>query len=267
MKVAVLQLSSQGLSSTKLLNYVRIAHKKNVKLLLLGEYILNPFFHELTQMSKRMIKEQAKHQIKILKELAVSYNMIIVAPIVTFKKDQVLKMVAKISPTSTAYYQQQILINYPHWNEEKFFDNSISTPLTPYVFKVENIKFAILSGFELHFDDFFQKLRKKNIDCILVPSVATFDSYERWKALSCMRSFTNNCYILRANRIGEYNNDTHGVWKFYGDSFLSSPDGELLTHLGNKEELMIAEIQHSTVKEAKKRWGFLEALKKREKSN
>lgn len=33
MKAAVLQLSSQGLSSTKLLNYIRIANKKGVKLL------------------------------------------------------------------------------------------------------------------------------------------------------------------------------------------------------------------------------------------
>ena len=65
MRAAVLQLSAQGMSSTKLYNYIRIAKTKNVQVLLLGEYILNPFFKELEQMSMSMIKEQADHQIKI----------------------------------------------------------------------------------------------------------------------------------------------------------------------------------------------------------
>lgn len=88
MKAAVLQLSAQGMSSTKLYNYVRIASKKNVKLLLLGEYILNPFFKELESMSITMIKEQAEHQIKVLKELSTTYNITIVAPLILVKKQK-----------------------------------------------------------------------------------------------------------------------------------------------------------------------------------
>ena len=87
MKAAVLQLSSQGLSSTKLLNYIRIANKKGVKLLLLGEYILNPFFKELQSMSISMIKEQSSAQAKILKDLATTYDITIIAPIVMVKKE------------------------------------------------------------------------------------------------------------------------------------------------------------------------------------
>ena len=70
MRVATLQLSAQGLSSTKLYNYIRIANKQGVKVLLLGEYVLNPFFKELQTMSVTMIKEQATMQSKILKELS-----------------------------------------------------------------------------------------------------------------------------------------------------------------------------------------------------
>ena len=86
MRAAVLQLNAQGLSSTKLYNYVRIASKQNVRVLVLGEYILNPFFRELQSMSVSMIQEQALHQSKILKELASNYNMTIVAPLVIVKK-------------------------------------------------------------------------------------------------------------------------------------------------------------------------------------
>ncbi|WP_297439721.1 carbon-nitrogen hydrolase family protein [Sulfurimonas sp.] len=264
MIAAVLQLNAQGMSSTKLYNYIRIASKKNVKVLVLGEYVLNPFFKELQQMSLSMIKEQASHQIKVLKELSSTYNMTIIAPLVMVKKANVYKCIAKFAPSSTAYYQQQILINYTHWNEEKYFSNAVKELTTPMIFKVDGFKFAVISGFELHFDEIFAKLRNKNVDCILVPSVATFESYERWKALCMSRAFTHSCYLLRANRIGEYQGkDT--TWSFYGDSFLASPNAELLTHLGNKEELMIVDMSHTDVVHARRAWGFKEAINKRKK--
>ena len=262
MKAAVLQLNAQGMSSTKLYNYIRIASKKNVKVLLLGEYVLNPFFHELRSMSVSMIQEQAEHQIKILKELSSTYNMTIVAPLIVVKKKQVYKTIAKFAPSSTSYYKQQILINYQHWNEEKFFANEIEKLQTPFTFKVDGFKFAIMSGFELHFDTLFASLSSKKIDCILAPSVSTFESYERWKSLICMRAFTNNCYILRANRIGEFQ-DKEQTWKFYGDSILASPHGEVVNHLGNTEELMLVDMSHSEVIGARRSWGFQDALKKR----
>jgi len=262
MRAAVLQLSSQGMSSTKLFNYIRIANKKNVKVLLLGEYVLNPFFKELEKLSYSMIKEQATHQIKMLKELSSTYEMTIIAPIILVKKAQVYKVIAKFAPASTSYYEQQILINYSHWNEEKFFSNEIKPLQAPLVFKIDGFKFAVISGFELHFDKIFSLLDSKSIDCILVPSVSTFESYDRWKALISTRSFTHNCYILRANRIGEYKEKDFS-WQFYGDSILVSPNGELLTHLGNKEELMIVDMDHTEVVHARRTWGFKEAINKR----
>ncbi|MCD6432653.1 MAG: carbon-nitrogen hydrolase family protein [Sulfurimonas sp.] len=263
MRAAVLQLSAQGLSSTKLYNYIRIAHKQGVKVLLLGEYILNPFFKELESMSVAMIKEQALLQSKILKELSSTYNMTIVAPLIIVKKKEVYKTIAKFAPNSTSYYQQQLLINYSHWNEEKFFANDVKKLQSPLVFKVDGFKFGVISGFELHFDELFLQLSSKNIDCILVPSVSTFESYERWKALILSRAFTNNCYVLRANRIGKFQ-DKEFSWKFYGDSVLASPNGELLEHLGNKEELMIVDMSHTEVIQARRSWGFKEALHKRD---
>ncbi|WP_373072803.1 carbon-nitrogen hydrolase family protein [Sulfurimonas sp.] len=261
MKAAVLQLSSQGMSSTKLYNYIRIANKNGIKLLLLGEYILNPFFKELESMSLSMIKEQEDFQVKMLKELSKTYAITIVAPMVIVKKDKIYKCVVKFAPNSTSYYQQQLLINYPHWNEKKYFSNETKELNSPLVFTIDGFKFAVMNGFEVHFDEMFEKLKDKNIDCLLLPSVSTFDSYERWKALILSRAFTHNIYILRANRIGEYDEKDH-TWNFYGDSLLASPDGELLEHLGNKEELMIVDMSHSEVVQAKRVWGFKDNISK-----
>lgn len=262
MRAAVLQLSAQGLSSTKLYNYIRIAHKKGVQVLILGEYVLNPFFKELEAMSISMIQEQAAQQTTILKELSTTYQMTIIAPLIVVKNKKIYKTVAKFAPNSTTYYQQQLLINYPHWNEEKFFANEVKQLQSPMIFKVGGFKFAVMSGFELHFDELWHYISTKNVDCVVLPSVSTFDSYERWKALILSRAFTHNCYILRANRIGEYKEKDLN-WSFYGDSILASPDGKLLSHLGNKEELMIVDMSHTEVVHARRSWGFKEMLNRR----
>jgi len=262
MKAAVLQLPSIGMSSTKLYNYIRIAHKKNIKLLLLGEYLLNPFFLELKSMPISMIKELGDHQMAILKELSNKYELTIVAPLVIVKKGEPYKVVVKFGPQSTAYYYQQVLINYAHWNEEKYFANSIEPLKSPLIFSVEGIKFAILNGFELHFDSLWLQASFKGVDCVLLPSVSTFESNKRWQELVKMRAFTHNYYVLRANRIGEYQ-DGEYRWSFYGDSLLVSPNGEVEAHLGNSEELMIVDLDHEVVKEARRTWGFKEAISKR----
>ncbi|RLA68681.1 MAG: carbon-nitrogen hydrolase family protein, partial [Epsilonproteobacteria bacterium] len=117
-------------------------------------------------------------------------------------------------------------------------------------------------GFELHFDELWQQISLKNVDCVLLPSVSTFESKQRWQELVKMRAFTHNCYVLRANRIGEYQEGDYR-WHFYGDSLLASPNGEVEAHLGNSEELMIVDLDHEAVKEARRNWGFKEAISKR----
>ncbi|NPA59324.1 MAG: carbon-nitrogen hydrolase family protein, partial [Epsilonproteobacteria bacterium] len=41
------------------------------------------------------------------------------------------------------------------------------------------------------------------------------------------------------------------------------PNGELQEHLGNKEELMIVDMEHSEVVQSRRAWGFKDALSKR----
>jgi len=262
MRAAVLQLPAIGMSTTKLYHYIRIAHKRDVKLLLLGEYLLNSFFKELEKTPVAMIKEQSDHHIKVLKELAKDYGITIVVPLVVVKRKQPYKSIVKIAPHSIAYYEQQVLIDYTHWNEEKFFANEVTALTAPMVFNLNGLKFAVMGGFELHFDDLWRHVSLKNVDCVLLPTVSTFESHQRWQGLIQSRAFTHNCYILRANRIGMFQEDDYD-WKFYGDSLLASPNGEIEASLGDKEELMIVDLSHSKVKEARRGWGFKEALNKR----
>lgn len=261
MRIAVIQLSSIGISTDTLRAYMRTCAKEGVSVVLLGEYLLNRFFKELQKTPLAMIKEQSEHHASVLKEMAREYGLEIVAPLIMVKSEKIYKTILHITATRTQTYYQQILINYKHWNEEHFFDNPILPLHDPLVFKVGKFKLGVLAGFELHFDPLWESLREKNVEVVLIPTLSTFASHERWRTLLQARAFTHSCYIIRANRVGEY--DESGVsWEFYGDSLAVSPEGDIIEHLGNYEEVLIVEVTKEALKEAKS-WGFKEALKKR----
>ena len=253
MKVAVIQTSSLPYEKAKINYYLSILRSKNVKLAVIGEYVLNLFFKELETMPISFIKQQSLHQIKLFKKLSNSYNITIIAPLIMVKKDKVYKVFVKFSPKSTRFYYQQLYMPYSHWNEKAFFSKKKTKPL---VFKLDGFTIGVMSGFESHFDEFWQFFRKKRADLVVVPSVGTFNSKKRWEKLLTTKAFLNNCYVLRANRVGSFED-----WKFYGDSFLVNPDGDIIHKLSNKEELLISDISKKEVKIAKKEWSFISLRK------
>lgn len=263
MRCVIVQLPSIGMGGEVLENYTKAAYEGGASLMLLGEYVLNPFFKELIKTPISMIGEQTHHQIEVLKMLAVKYTMVFIAPLVMVKKGECTKVIAKITPESVHYYPQQFLINYPHWNEEQFFANPIQKVKSPMIFSMNGLKFAVMAGFELHFDPLWEVITTKNVDVVLIPSASTFGSHNRWRELIKMRAFTHNCYLLRANRVGEYGDEDQHTWKFYGDSMMVTPFGEVETNLSSSEELLIVDLDPTVLYDAKKGWGFNEAIQKR----
>jgi len=260
--VGAIQLPTLGKNATRLEFYLKKSKERGAKLLLLGEYVINHFFKELTKMPKEMVKDQTQTHLKKLRKLSKEYDITIVAPIVEIKKSKVYKKLVKVSPKSTSYYEQQILIDYPHWDEESFFSNEVAPLKEPMIFNIDGFKVASIFGFEVHFDYFWDIVRKKNIDIVLIPTATTFNSNQRWQDLLTTRAFLNSCYILRANRVGEYEED--GIkWDFYGDSFLIDPDGEIVMNLEDRESMLIEPISKDDIEDSLEGWGFRRHLEKR----
>ncbi len=259
--VSVLQLPTLPMNEAKLDYYARICDKKDIRLVLLGEYVLNSFFKELEVMPKSMIQEQSNHKIKMLQNICKKYNLTIVAPIIRVVDGEIVKSILKASSKSMRYYPQYFYINFKHWNEEKFFKQSKEEYNLP-TFVHEGVKYGIMTGFELHFDYVFRQVDEKKIDALLLPSVCTFDSKKRWDELIKMRAFTHNIYILRANRIGNYKHED-GDWRFYGHSLLVNPHGELEESLADEEAMLFVDVDKKMVSEARSLWGWRKAVNKK----
>jgi len=248
MRIAFLQSDSLPLDKAKLNYYLACAKRDNAKLFLLPEYLLNRFFKEIEQMPLSFIKNQSNHQIKLLKRLSLSYNITILAPVILIKGDKKYKIIGKFFNGKVRYYYSQVLMPYSHWNEEKFFDKKENRPL---IFNIGKYRVAALFGFESHFDEFWKYFREKKADIVAVLSVGTFNSHQRWFEMLKTRAFLNNMYVIRVNRVGNWED-----WEFYGKSFVIDPDGESVLELSNKEELGIVTVSKELVKEARTGWKF-----------
>ena len=261
--VAALQLPTLGMNATRLEFYLKQAQRRDVDVVLLGEYVLNHFFKEFATMAQNMVKEQTRKHLELLKTFAKRYDIVFIAPIILIKKDGYHKTIAKVTPKSSTYYEQQILLPYEHWNEKKFFSNPIAKLKAPMTFNLKGFKIMAMGGFELHFDYFWEEVRKKKIDLLLLPTASTFGSHNRWREIIKTKAFIHGCFILRANRLGEYSDD-EVKWKFYGDTMLVSPEGEVEMMLEDKESMLIEVIDKEEVLEHRKSWSFEKELKIRE---
>ncbi|WP_457605493.1 carbon-nitrogen hydrolase family protein [Nitratifractor sp.] len=260
--VAALQLPTLGMNATRLEFYLKNAAERGARLVLLGEYVLNHFFRELEGIPRSMVREQSRKHLELLQKLAKKHDMVFIAPLVRIKKKQFYKTIAKITPKSVKYYTQQILIPYEHWNEEAFFSNPVEALRDPMIFKIDGFRVAVMAGYELHFDPLWKRLDERKVDLVLLPTASTFGSHNRWRTLIKSRAFIHGCYILRANRLGEFS-EGEIRWRFYGDSMLVNPDGEVEMMLEDKESMLVEPIEKAAVKEHRKSWRFREALERR----
>ncbi len=252
--VGALQLPTLGMNATRLEFYLKKASERDVKIMLFGEYVLNHFFSELESMPRSMIKKQTKEHLRKLKKFAKKYNIIFIAPMVVIKNKKYYKSIAKIDPKGVEFYEQQKLIHYKHWDEKSFFSNSKANA-KPMTFKIDGFKIAIMSGFELHIDAMWEYVGRKKVDIVLLPTASTFDSYHRWQNIIKSRAFVSGCYILRANRLGSC--PVNGEeWRFYGDTMLVNPSGEVEMMLEDKESMLIEDISKKVVKKHRKLWDF-----------
>lgn len=261
--IAALQLGSASIA--RLDFYLRLCKENGVSLVLLAEYCLSPFFNELKELDKAELKTLWQSQKARLAELAKSYEIHIITPMVGFKNGKMLKLMAHFSPKFSRFYPQQILIPYPHWNEADFFDNKKlnAAALKPRLFSLGGLKVGLMFGFEAHFSPIWDALAKGGAHLVLVPSAGAFGSASRWRALLGSKALCYGMAVLRANRVGSCKaaKPNEPEWSFYGDSFLAMPNGEISLSLGDKEELFMLEFSKKEILKLRKDWGFYQIAK------
>lgn len=262
-KIATLQIGELSQSLSRLDYYMRICASEGVGVLTLGEYTLQPFFKNLIKMPKNEISALTHKRRIDLSELSQKHGIRIITSLIIPKSENLIKGVATFNTNGDFKFSpQNVLIHYPHWDEEKFFTKT-PDKLFLQTFKQNNLKIGVMNAYEAHFDECWKFLIKKGAHLVIVLSANTFASNERWESLLKAKALCYGVSVLRVNRIGKHNDDDKSCWDFYGDSMLISPSAQVLWRLGSTEELGIVNIDKAEILKQRAMWGFQKQSKQK----
>ena len=74
-----------------------------------------------------------------------------------------------------------------------------------------------------------------------------------WELMQRSHAIANGVFVAAANRVG-----VEGKIKFWGNSFVAGPLGEIVAHAGDKrEEILIANCDLNKIEETRQAWPFL----------
>lgn len=266
MRVVIAQVGAMPLQEEVLRGYYKYLERGS--LVLHPEYVFDLFFSLLKSTPREIIYQLYTQKLDLLKNLAFEYDLKMIVPLIASKEDGLYKQIAIIDSYGMEFYTQQILIDYPHWDESTFFSSPIERVSSPHTFEFQGLRIGVMFGFEAHFDAMWLDLKQKNTDLVIVPTASAYDSSDRWECLLRSRALCNGCMIIRVNRTGrvclddvrasrngESDDFDHDI-EFYGQSFVVNPDGEIVLKMKDKDELVYFDVCLQDILSQAKDWGF-----------
>lgn len=116
------------------------------------------------------------------------------------------------------------------------------------LFSLEGHKFAGLICYDIRFPEWVRAHALHDVEAMFVVAEWPIQRLEHWRALLIARAIENQCYVIACNRAGSDPNN-----KFAGHSMVIGPWGDVIAEGGEGEEILLAEIDLSEVKEARSR--------------
>ena len=125
----------------------------------------------------------------------------------------------------------------------------------PVPFELENIGVTCFICYDLRFPELFRAVVDR---CGLVLVIASWPAVrqQHWDILLQARAVESQCFLLGVNRVGDGGGHT-----FLGGSAVIDPLGLILAHGGNKETLLLADIDPAKVTEVRSTMPFLKDRK------
>jgi N-carbamoylputrescine amidase len=74
---------------------------------------------------------------------------------------------------------------------------------------------------------------------------------DAWITIQRSHAIANGCFVAAVNRVGKESGN-----KFWGNSFVAGPFGQILKQGGEKEEVIIAEIDLDAIESQRREWPF-----------
>lgn len=154
-------------------------------------------------------------------------------------------------------YRKMHIPHDPRYYEQNYFEKG---NLGFNVAKTRYGNLSVLICYDQWFPEAARILTLKGADLIFYPTaIGRFtdeepfegDWQKGWEDVQRGHGIANNIYVASINRVG-----IEGKLAFWGGSFVSDPFGTVLTHAGDKEEIIYADVDLEHAHRVREEWGF-----------
>lgn len=83
------------------------------------------------------------------------------------------------------------------------------------------------------------------------------DQLSAWQSIQRSHALANGIYVASVNRVGIEGDERSQCIEFWGRSFFADPFGRIIKEAGEKEEILLAEIDFALIEKTRINWPFL----------
>lgn len=209
------------------------------------------------------------HSTEVLSNLAKKLKIVLIVPL--FEKRSFGLYHNSLAVINTkgeiiGIYRKMHIPDDPAYYEKFYF-----TPgdLGYKVFDTEFGKIGTLICWDQWYPEAARLTALKGAEVIFYPTAIGWHPYEKeehgkaqfesWQTIQRSHAVANGVYVASVNRVGleKQHPDSAGI-EFWGKSFVSDPQGVILTEASHdKEEVIVAEIELDRIEYIRRNWPFL----------
>ena len=235
------------------------AATKGVNILCLQELFYGPYFPAEQDTKWYDLTERIPEgpTIQLMIEQAKRHKLVLIVPIYEEEITGVYYNTTAVIDADGSYLGKYRKTHIPHthpgfWEKFYFKPGNLGYP----VFETAYAHVGIYICYDRHFPEGARILGLKGAEIIFNPSatVAGLSEY-LWKLEQPAHAVANGYFLGAINRVGR--ELPWDIGEFYGTSYFCNPRGEIIAEASrNKDELLIADLDLTTIEEVRRVWQF-----------
>ena len=239
---------------------VREAVSKGANIVLLQELFETPYFCQLEKYCYLELATTIEENPAIKRFTKVAKELSVVIPVSFFEKRGNTQfnsvVVIDADGTNLGIYRKTHIPHNPQY-EEKFYFTPGDTG-----FKVWNTKYGKI-GIGICWDQWFPEtarcLALQGAELLLFPTAigsekdSDYDSSSHWRNTMAGHAAANMMPVIASNRIGTEDDDNSSM-TFYGNSFITDNQGNIVKSMGNSEGVITAEFDLDELAKFRREW-------------
>ena len=256
----------------KTVDYIKQAASHGAEIVCTQELFKSRYFCQVMDSSLFDLAEEINEQnttVQSLRTLAADLKVVIIASLFEKRATGLYHNTAVVLDADGSYLGKYRKIHIP--NDPGYYEKYYFTPgdLGYQVFRTRYADVGVLICWDQWFPEAARLTALGGAEIIFIPTAVGDslpeaggeeynESHDVWQIVQRGHAAANACYLAAVNRVGrEENKDSTGGIDFWGQSFVSNPQGKVIAKASqNEEDIVVCPVDLSLIEKIRKSESF-----------